>query len=160
MGISKVASVGVALLLILVAGCDSNTASGAAAPASKSQSATPSTVTVTQLTTVPATVTRTETVTATVTVHDKVTATPESPVIGTHDVFDSQKVAAGVYKILTDAPPAGYGTTGVSDVQCPSNQPVTTGTQFSCTATIAGASKTIIITVKDDNGRYEVGVPN
>ena len=76
------------------------------------------------------------------------------------DTFDNTKVAAGVTKILTDPPPAGYGTTGVSSVTCPADQPVKTGTTFDCTATINGAPKTVHIIVKDDSGKYEVGVPN
>lgn len=73
--------------------------------------------------------------------------------------FDSAKVASGVRKILTDAPPAGYGITGVTDTSCPNDQPVRTGTTFLCHATIDNASKAIQITVKDDAGLYEVGPP-
>ena len=64
-------------------------------------------------------------------------------VIKKGDTFDNTKVAAGVTKILTDPPPAGYGTTGVSSVTCPADQPVKTGTTFDCTATINGAPKTV-----------------
>ncbi len=67
---------------------------------------------------------------------------------------------AGVTKILTDPPPDGYGATGVTAVTCPADQPVKTGTTFNCTATINGARKTVTLTVKDDKGKYEVGVPN
>ena len=76
------------------------------------------------------------------------------------ETFDNTKVAAGVTKILTDPPPDGYGATGVSGVTCPADRPVKTGTTFNCTATINGAPKTVTITVKDDKGTYEVGVPN
>ncbi len=75
-------------------------------------------------------------------------------------VFDHTKVEAGVTNILTAAPPAGYGTTGVSAVSCPSDQAVKINATFNCTATINGAPKTVTITVKDDTGKYEVGVPN
>ncbi len=91
------------------------------------------------------------TVTETVTVHDSV------PVLGTF--FDHTRVEAGVTKILTDAPPNGYGQTGVTDVSCPADQAVKTGATFTCTATIGGAQKQITVTVKDDSGKYEVGVP-
>lgn len=74
--------------------------------------------------------------------------------------FDNTKVAAGVTKILTDAPPAGYGKTNVTSASCPADQPVKTGTTFNCTVNINGSSQSIVITVKDDSGKYEVGVPN
>jgi len=76
------------------------------------------------------------------------------------DTFDNTKVAQGVTKILTDAPPAGYGKTGVTAVTCPADRPVTANSAFTCSATIDGSPKTVIITVKDDKGRYEVGVPS
>lgn len=74
--------------------------------------------------------------------------------------FDATKVAAGVTKILTDAPPNGYGATGVSDVTCPPNQLAVAGSTFTCTATVNGSPKSIVITVKDSKGTYEVGVPS
>lgn len=74
--------------------------------------------------------------------------------------FDNGKVAAGVTKVLTDPTPGGYGQTGVSNVNCPADQPVKSGTSFTCTATIGGASKSITIKVKDDKGTYEVGIPS
>ena len=75
-------------------------------------------------------------------------------------VFDRAKVEAGVLKILTSAPPKGYGATNVTDVVCPDDQPVVAGTHFDCKMTINGASKIATVTVKDNEGRYEVGVPN
>lgn len=74
-------------------------------------------------------------------------------------VFDHTKVEAGVTKILTDAPPNGYGQTGVTGTSCPSDQTVKTGATFTCTATVGGNQKQITVTVKDDSGKYEVGVP-
>jgi hypothetical protein len=74
-------------------------------------------------------------------------------------VFDHAKVEAGVTKILTDAPPNGYGQTGVTGTSCPSDQAVKTGATFTCTATVGGSQKQITVTVKDDSGKYEVGVP-
>ena len=82
------------------------------------------------------------------------------PLSASTDIFDAVKVAAGVRKILTDAPPAGYGTAGVGEVTCPANQPVVAGSSFTCSASINGAQKSILITVEDDSGRYQVGVPS
>ncbi|MET3808567.1 hypothetical protein ABIB25_005596 [Nakamurella sp. UYEF19] len=48
----------------------------------------------------------------------------------------------------------------MTKVVCPPDEPVKEGTTFTCTATIAGVNKSITITVKDDKGKYEVGVPN
>ena len=74
--------------------------------------------------------------------------------------FDSSQVEQGVTKILTEAPPAGYGLTGIADVNCPSDQKVTAGTTFTCNLTQDGAAKSVTITVVDDSGTYTVGVPH
>ena len=74
-------------------------------------------------------------------------------------VFDQLKIEAGVTVILTSAVPAGFGLTSASGVVCPPNEPVQKGLQFECTATIGGDLKHVKITVIDDEGRYEVGVP-
>jgi hypothetical protein len=136
------------LLVLLLVGCTQQ--SGAAA-------------TVTVSTTV--TVTQTQTQMQAVTLAGSAVIPTETPApvsgsTGRTLTFDSAKVAAGVRKILTDAPPNGYGLTGVTDTSCPNRQPVKTGTVFLCHATINNASKAIQITVKDDAGMYEVGVPN
>ena len=89
------------------------------------------------------------------------TATREAAPTSTADrTFNADKVAAGVSKILTDPTPGGYGQTGVSDVTCPPREPVVVNSTFTCTATINGAPKSILITVKDESGKYEVGVPS
>ncbi|MGI8589617.1 MAG: DUF4333 domain-containing protein [Nakamurella sp.] len=64
-----------------------------------------------------------------------------------------------VTKILTDNPPDGYGLTAISGVSCPAYQPVITGTTFTCTLTVAGSPRAVILTVKDDDGKYEVAPP-
>lgn len=74
--------------------------------------------------------------------------------------FNGAKVAAGVTKILTDATPGGYGQTGVTNVTCPDHEPVVVNGTFTCIATINGAPKSILITIKDSSGKYEVGVPS
>lgn len=107
----------------------------------------------TQTITVPATAgTTTTTVTE--------TATVTAAARGSSTAFDHFEVEAGVTKILTDAPPAGYGKTNVDTVSCPADQPVKTGSTFTCTVDIKGSSQSVLVTVKDDTGRYEVGVPN
>ncbi len=52
-----------------------------------------------------------------------------------------------------------YGAIDVTDVSCPSGQQVETGSQFSCTLVADGAPRTVTVTVKDDQGTYEVGRP-
>jgi Domain of unknown function (DUF4333) len=77
-----------------------------------------------------------------------------TPGFFTKRVFDTQKVEQGVTGVLTDS----YKLK-VSNVSCPSNEPVKTGTTFTCTATVDGAQKSVQITVKSDDGHYEVGQP-
>lgn len=94
---------------------------------------------------------------------NRIVATATQTAAATSDAprrFDGTKVADGVTKILTAAPPGGYGATGVSRVRCPAAQPVIADSTFTCTATIDGAQKSIMITVKDAGGKYEVGVPS
>jgi len=74
--------------------------------------------------------------------------------------FNSAKVARDVRKLLTDAPPAGYGTTGVTDVSCPNDQAVKAGAMFLCHATINNSSKSVKITVQGNAGKYQVGLPD
>lgn len=75
-------------------------------------------------------------------------------------MYDHRKVERGVTNILAAAPPAGYGTTGVTGVACPVNQPVIASTTLDRTAPINGATKNITITIIDSGGKYEVGLPN
>jgi len=72
----------------------------------------------------------------------------------TKKVFDTAKVEQGVTGVLTN----DYKLKA-SNVQCPDNQAVKTGTTFSCQVTVDGAQKTVQITVKSDDGHYEVGQP-
>ncbi len=74
-------------------------------------------------------------------------------------VFDASRVAVGVAGILTAAPPGGYGVADVSAVYCPTQQPVKAGTSFSCTAIVAGSTKSVTVNVTDDNGKYTVTPP-
>ena len=69
-------------------------------------------------------------------------------------VFDAQKVEQGVTGVLTDSYKLKVG-----NVTCPSNEPVKTGTTFTCTATVDGAQKSVQIQVQSDDGHYQVGMP-
>lgn len=94
-----------------------------------------------------------------VTVIRTVTAAKTAP-NGNYLTFNSATVAADVRKILTDSPPTGYGILGVADVSCPNDQPVKVGATFLCHITINNASKSVKITVRDNEGRYQVGIPD
>ncbi|GAA3438428.1 DUF4333 domain-containing protein [Kutzneria kofuensis] len=72
----------------------------------------------------------------------------------TKKVFDTAKVEQGVTGVLTD----NYKLKA-SDVKCPDNEPVKAGTTFTCQVTVDGAQKNVQITVKSDDGHYEVGQP-
>lgn len=75
-------------------------------------------------------------------------------------VFDEKQVAQGVTNVLTGNPPSGYGMSGVSDVTCPSGQPVTAGTSFQCDLKVDGQATKVTVVVKDGSGLYEVNPPN
>ena len=72
----------------------------------------------------------------------------------TKKVFDTAKVEQGVTGVLTN----DYKLKA-SDVKCPDNQAVKAGSTFTCTVTVDGAQKNVQITVKSDDGHYEVGQP-
>jgi hypothetical protein len=75
-------------------------------------------------------------------------------------VFDEKQVAQGVTSVLTGNPPSGYGLSGVSDVTCPSGQPVTAGTSFQCDLKLDGTATKVTVVVKDSSGLYEVNPPS
>ena len=68
-------------------------------------------------------------------------------------VFDNVAVQGGVKQVLS----SGHQ---IDNVSCPAGKPVKAGTTFTCTATVDGQKKNIVITVKDDNGKYEVAQPS
>jgi len=112
----------------------------------------------------PTATTQTMLTTVTVTSEHTVTKRVERTVTQTSTppdarVFDAAKVAKGVEQILTAAPPAGYGKSDVTDVTCPPDQPVKTGSTFVCNMLIDGQKRSVTVTVKDSTGVYEVGVP-
>lgn len=136
---------------LLIAGC---TATSAAPPTVASRSSEPTSAVAiwTILQTVVSTGVRTETVTETV----------EAPIVSDFpdQDFDADGLSAGVTSILTGAPPAGYGLTGISDVRCPPDRPVTAGTSFTCSLLVDGAESTLTIEVINDDGLYEVHPPS
>lgn len=73
----------------------------------------------------------------------------------TKKVFDSSAVQDGVKSVLHD----DYQL-DVTAVSCPSGQEVKAGTSFTCTATIGGQRKQVQVTVRSDDGKYEVGQPS
>ncbi len=70
-------------------------------------------------------------------------------------VLDSTSVQDGVRRVLTES----YQLAGVESVTCPPNQPVTVGYAFDCAASVGGKEQQVTITVKTEQGEYEVGVP-
>lgn len=70
-------------------------------------------------------------------------------------VFDPETMRESVLDVLEE----GYRVTDVEDVTCPADQPVEVGTTFDCTARIAGEDVPVPITVKTEEGQYEVGQP-
>lgn len=70
-------------------------------------------------------------------------------------VFDEAAMRRSVRSMLTDS----YDLSDVTSVTCPSEQPVEAGARFDCTAVVDGEPHRVPITVRDDDGRYEVGYP-
>ncbi|MEU3273636.1 DUF4333 domain-containing protein [Saccharomonospora sp. NPDC006951] len=72
------------------------------------------------------------------------------------DVLDQESLQTSVASVLRDS----YGEHDVSNVECPSRQPINTGNEFSCTVEIGGQTKSVSIRVLNDKPEYEVGAPN
>ena len=68
--------------------------------------------------------------------------------------FDTAAVEDGVRQILVQE----YGLQ-VDAVSCPPDQPVEPGAQFTCTATADGEQTQVEITVRTEDGEYEVARP-
>jgi hypothetical protein len=47
----------------------------------------------------------------------------------------------------------------IDKVDCPGDQEAKQGNKFSCLVTLNGEEKVVDITVRDDDGQYEVGTP-
>ncbi|EHR51087.1 hypothetical protein SacmaDRAFT_2848 [Saccharomonospora marina XMU15] len=83
---------------------------------------------------------------------DDTTSAPLTPL---PRVFDPHVMRDSVLRILTDS----YGIEGVESVTCPPDQPVEVGLTFECTAVVDGDTQPVPITVKNEDGEYEVGYP-
>jgi hypothetical protein len=70
-------------------------------------------------------------------------------------VFDQTAVQNGVVGVLKD----DYKIKDVESATCPADQAVKPNTTFECTAKVGGEDKKVKITVKTDDGEYEVGQP-
>ncbi|WP_199442024.1 DUF4333 domain-containing protein [Umezawaea beigongshangensis] len=70
-------------------------------------------------------------------------------------VFDTTSVQNGVVSILKN----DYKIDDVESATCPAEQEVKPGATFECTAKVGGEDKKVKITVKTDDGEYEVGQP-
>lgn len=68
-------------------------------------------------------------------------------------VLDKWAVQRGVAGVLTDT---GYR---VGAVSCPAAQPVEVGHRFSCTASIDGVQRDVLVTVRTEGGEYAVAAP-
>ncbi|MFI7608692.1 DUF4333 domain-containing protein [Micromonospora sp. NPDC049366] len=69
-------------------------------------------------------------------------------------VFDTATLQQGVLSVLRD----DYQL-DADLVACPPGRSVTVGSRFSCSAQVAGAPKTVTVTVLSSDGRFEVGRP-
>lgn len=70
-------------------------------------------------------------------------------------LFDHGAVAEGVRQVLTQS----FQVTELGAVLCPPAQPVRAGHSFECQAQIGAEQRSVPITVKTDEGEYEVGAP-
>ncbi len=72
-------------------------------------------------------------------------------------VFDQKAVEGAVVNLVKDS----YNMKATA-ASCPKagDTQVKAGNTFDCTVTVDGNPKTVTVTVKDDKGTYEVGVPN
>ena len=76
------------------------------------------------------------------------------PAYFTSKVFDQRALQSGVQGVLTSS----YGQK-VDSVSCPAQQKVSSGSTFTCQATIGGKQTAVTVTVKDNSGTYEVARP-
>lgn len=69
-------------------------------------------------------------------------------------------VQAQVQQVLLDRV-IGYSSGDIKDVKCNGGQDPTVdkGESFTCTVNVRGKSRQVKVTFKDDDGTYEVGLP-
>lgn len=68
-------------------------------------------------------------------------------------VFSADAVERGAVQILKDE----YKISDVSEAMCPEGQLAVLGTSFICIVSIGGTDKSVKITVKSEDGEFEVG---
>jgi len=69
--------------------------------------------------------------------------------------FDESAVNRDVQGVLTD----NYKIEGVESVNCPAGQEVAVNSSFDCDVTIGGKQQKVTLTVKSEDGHYEVSQP-
>ncbi|WP_411558185.1 DUF4333 domain-containing protein [Plantibacter sp. MPB07] len=69
-------------------------------------------------------------------------------------MLDRGSVQTGVAEVLKQ----DFGLADVEKVECPSDQPATTGTQFECTFSYNAKSYPVAVEVINDQGQYRVGI--
>jgi hypothetical protein len=69
-------------------------------------------------------------------------------------MLDRASVQTGVAEVLKQ----DFGLADVEKVECPSDQPATTGTQFECTFSYNAKSYPVAVEVINDQGQYRVGI--
>jgi Domain of unknown function (DUF4333) len=79
--------------------------------------------------------------------------------------FETKKIAVGgvqtqVQQILVDRV-TGYSADDIKDVKCNNGQDPTVkkGDSFNCNVSVRGKQHQLTVTFQDDNGTYEVGLP-
>jgi hypothetical protein len=74
--------------------------------------------------------------------------------------LDVNSVQAGVQQALKD-PVTGYGSDDIKDVRCNNGQNpmVGKGDSFTCEVSVMGKKRQVTATFLDDNGTYQVGLP-
>ncbi|WP_433869288.1 DUF4333 domain-containing protein [Saccharopolyspora sp. CA-218241] len=70
-------------------------------------------------------------------------------------VLDASSVEKGVERTLAES----YQLAGIEQVRCPEGEPVEPGRRFECQVRVDGQTRTVVITVKNERGVYEVGHP-
>ena len=72
-----------------------------------------------------------------------------------HTAIITSEVQNGVVGVLKD----DYKISDVGSATCPAEQEVKPNTSFDCTVKVGGKDKKVKITVKTEDGEYEVGQP-
>lgn len=97
---------------------------------------------------------------------------PETLILGTNLLgahqfnlgtgYNAKQIAQGVEVILTKPVSTGYGypSSAITNIKCPTSQPVTAGTSFECTVDINGEPKTVSVDIISNHGLFIVQAPH